>query len=380
LAPYEYSIDGSPFQSSGDFTGLAAGTYILEVRDANGCTSDTTLEITEPLPFTAVIDGTDNVTCHSGTDGAIYATLSGGTESYSITWTGPAGYTASTATITGLVAGTYTLTVTDRNNCATYSFIEVITEPEAIVITSALISDHGGFNVTCPESADGSITVTAQGGTAPLVYSWTGPDGFTSDQSSISLLREGQYNLTITDAAGCTLSASYTLTAPEAMEISAVTQDASCPDVPDGSIDLTVAGGSGTLIYLWNDGITTPDRTAILGGDYTVDVTDANGCTMNFKVNVGVTGVDCLRIYEIITPNGDGSNDTWQLRNAWLYPEAEVFVYTRWGKLVFHSKNASDEWDGTFNGKLLPNDSYHYVIYLNDGSEPRTGVISIISK
>lgn len=380
LAPFEFSMNGGPFVASGDFTGLAAGTYLFEVRDANGCTSDTTIDITEPLPFTAVIDGTDNVTCHGGTDGAIYATLAGGTESYSITWTGPAGYTASTATITGITAGTYTLTVTDRNNCATYSFIEVITEPEAIVITSALLSDHGGFGVTCPESADGSITVTAQGGTSPLIYSWTGPDGFSSDQASVSVLRPGLYNLTITDGAGCTLDASYTLTAPEAMQISAVTQNASCPDTPDGSIDLTVAGGSGTLIYLWNDGVTTADRTAIMSGDYTVDVTDLNGCGSNFTVNVGATGQDCLRIYEIITPNGDGSNDTWQLRNAWLYPEAEVFVYTRWGKLVYHSKNASDEWDGTFNGKLLPNDSYHYVIYLNDGSEPRTGVISIISK
>ncbi|MCK7535982.1 MAG: gliding motility-associated C-terminal domain-containing protein [Marinilabiliales bacterium] len=90
--------------------------------------------------------------------------------------------------------------------------------------------------------------------------------------------------------------------------------------------------------------------------------------------------IDCLRIYEIITPNGDGRNDTWRLRNGELYPNAEIFVYSRWGKLVYHSRNASDEWDGTFNGKLLPNDSYHYVIHLNDGSEPRTGVISIISK
>jgi gliding motility-associated-like protein len=68
------------------------------------------------------------------------------------------------------------------------------------------------------------------------------------------------------------------------------------------------------------------------------------------------------------------------MRNAELYPDAEVFVYTRWGKQVFHTRDATDEWDGRFNGKLLPNDSYHYVIHINDGSEPRTGVISIISK
>ncbi len=379
-APYMFSMDGSPFQSSGDFTGLAAGIYIFEVTDDNGCVSDTTLAITEPLPFTAVINGTEDVTCHGGADGAIYATLEGGTEPYSISWTGPSGYTASTDTITGLVAGTYTLTATDHNNCATYSFIEVISEPDAIEITGSVVSDHGGYGVTCPESADGSITVTATGGTPTLSYSWTGPSGYTSDQASISFLMAGLYSLTITDAAGCILAEEYTLTAPEPMIITAVTNEASCPDTPDGSIDLTVAGGSGTLVYLWNDGVTTADRTSVQAGDYSVDVTDENGCVQTYSVTIGVTGIDCLRIYEIITPNGDGRNDTWQLRNAWLYPDAEIFVYTRWGKLVYHSRNATDEWDGTFNGKVLPNDSYHYVIHLNDGSEPRTGIISIISK
>ncbi len=380
LAPYTYSINGGPFQASGDFTGLAAGTYGFEVMDANGCIAGTTVDITEPMPFTAVIDGTDDVTCHGSSDGAIYATLSGGTEPYSISWAGPDGYTASTATITGLEAGTYTLTVSDRYNCITLSFIEVITQPDAIKIISADISDNNGYGVTCPGSADGSITVVVQGGTPPLVLEWTGPAGFTSDQPSISMLGAGEYMLTISDAAGCILTADYTLTAPEALDISAVTADASCPDTPDGDIDLTVSGGSGTLAFLWNDGATVADRTDILSGDYSVDVTDVSGCTTTFEITVGVRGLDCLRIYEIITPNGDGRNDTWQLRNAWLYPDAEVFVYTRWGKLVYHSGNATDEWDGTFNGELLPNDSYHYVIHLNDGSEPRTGIISIISK
>ncbi|HPE22841.1 MAG TPA: gliding motility-associated C-terminal domain-containing protein, partial [Bacteroidales bacterium] len=311
---------------------------------------------------------------------AIYATLEGGTQPWLITWTGPDGYTATTATVTGLTAGTYTLTVNDLNGCAEYSFIEVVTQPDAIEITGVTLSDYGGFGVNCAESADGSIAVTVQGGTPPLTIAWTGPDGFTSDQLSLTALRAGLYTLVVTDANGCVLTAEYTLTAPEPMLVSAVTTDASCPDTPDGSIDLTVAGGSGTLAYMWNDGFTTADRTNILPGDYTVTITDDNGCVQSQKITVGVRGYDCLRIYEIITPNGDGRNDTWQLRNAWLYPDAEVFVYTRWGKLVYHSGNAADEWDGTFNGQLLPNDSYHYVIHLNDGSEPRTGIISIISK
>ncbi len=380
LPPYAYSIDGAPFQPSGDFTGLSAASYYFEVMDANGCTSGITSEIQEPLPFTATLDSAYHVICNGALDGAVFTTVAGGTEPYNISWTGPSGFTASTADITGLAAGTYSVTATDVNNCATYSFIEVITQPDAIVITGSVMSDYGGFGVQCPESADGSISVSATGGTPPLSFLWSGPGGFTSIDPSISLLRAGTYSLTITDTEGCMLTEDFILTAPEAMMLSAVTVDATCPDTPDGSIDLTVAGGAGTLEYRWDDEVTTADRSALLPGDHTVTVTDANGCVQVLTITLGVVGIDCLRIYEIITPNGDGRNDTWSLRNAVLYPNAEVFVYSRWGKLVYHSRNAGDEWDGTFNGKLLPNDSYHYVIHLNDGSEPRTGVISIISK
>jgi len=268
------------------------------------------LAITEPLPFLATSDSTHTVKCHGGNDGAVYTTLTGGTQPYNISWSGPSGFTSSTPDITGLVAGTYTLTVTDLNGCATFGFIEVITQPDPIIETGLTMSDYGGFGVQCPESADGSISVSAIGGTPPLTFAWSGPGGFTSSQPSISFLRAGTYSLTITDINGCINTGEFVLTAPEAMLITATTESASCPDTPDGSIDLNVAGGAGTLLYLWGDGVTTANRSGILSGDHTVTVTDANGCEQLLTVTVGVTGIDCLRIYEIITPNGDGRNDT----------------------------------------------------------------------
>ncbi len=379
-SPYTYSIDGSPFQASGDFTGLSAASYSFEVMDANSCKSDTTLTIIEPLPFNVTLDSTRNVSCNGGNDGAVYITPSGGTEPYNISWTGPAGYTASTADITDLVAGTYSLIITDLNSCVSFNPSAVLTEFTAISIISSVLSDYGGYSVSCPSANDGSVSVTATGGTPPLAYLWSSPGGFTSTQDAIASLPAGTYTLTITDLNGCMLTEDYILTAPELMVLTAESDAASCPDKPDGSIDLTVTGGSGTLTYLWDDNVTTPDRSQIFSGEYTITVTDSNGCTQQLAVTVGVIGLDCLRVYEIITPNGDGKNDTWKMRNAELYPDAEVFVYNRWGKLVFHTRDVTDEWDGRYNGKLLPNDSYHYVIHLNDGSEPLTGVISIISK
>ena len=94
---------------------------------------------------------------------------------------------------------------------------------------------------------------------------------------------------------------------------------------------------------------------------------------------VGVTGTDCLEIPDVITPNGDGKNDEWRLRYVELYPDAEVFIYNRWGKLIYRTKNLGENpWDGKENGKLVPTDSYHYILYLNDGSEPRTGIITVV--
>jgi gliding motility-associated-like protein len=109
-------------------------------------------------------------------------------------------------------------------------------------------------------------------------------------------------------------------------------------------------------------------------------VTDNNGCAASMNVVIDFTVSDkCIIIPDIITPNNDGFNDTWQILNIDLFPKAEVFVYNRWGKLVFSTKNIlANPWDGTSNGKPLPTDSYHYVLYLNDGSEPKSGVISII--
>jgi len=109
-------------------------------------------------------------------------------------------------------------------------------------------------------------------------------------------------------------------------------------------------------------------------------VTDINGCAVSIDVVVGVVGTErCLEVQGIITPNNDGFNDTWKIKNIDLFPDAEVFVFNRWGQLVFNTKNISEnQWDGTLNGKLLPTDSYHYTLHLNDGSEPRSGVVSII--
>jgi gliding motility-associated-like protein len=222
------------------------------------------------------------------------------------------------------------------------------------------------------------VTAAASGGTAPYEYSLNG--GTYQTSGVFSGLEAGTYSITARDANQCFINITADVTEPEAISITSTMVDASCPDVPDGSIILTITGGTQPYGIFWSDGFTTNDRIGVPDGDYSVVVTDANGCAASHSTVVGVIGSgDCIEVQEIMTPNNDGFNDTWKIKNIDLFPNAEVFVFSRWGKLVFKTKNISaNEWDGTFKGKLLPTDSYHYILHLNDGSEVRSGVISII--
>ena len=108
-------------------------------------------------------------------------------------------------------------------------------------------------------------------------------------------------------------------------------------------------------------------------------MTDFNGCVAQEIVTIGVVGIGCLEIPTVITPNGDGYNDVWRIRNIELYPNARVQIFDRWGKVVFNSQGGySNPWDGTYKGRLLPMDSYHYIIDLGDGSKPLLGNVTII--
>jgi gliding motility-associated-like protein len=231
-------------------------------------------------------------------------------------------------------------------------------------------------NAKCFGATNGAVDLTVTGGTPGFTYLWSNGT-LTEDLGNVAA---GLYSVTITDINLCTSSVSATVTQPVALSISSTKVDATCPGDPTGSITLTISGGTQPYTLIWSDGITTFDRINIPNGTYSVIVTDLNACAVPLDVIVGVIGGDnCIEIPGIITPNNDGFNDTWKIKNIDMFPNAEVFVFTRWGKLVFNSKNLSaNPWDGTFDGKLLPTDSYHYILHLNNGSQPRSGVISII--
>ena len=159
---YTFSWSGGG-GSSATATGLTAGTYTVTVTDANGCTDTASVTITEPtlLVASAVVD--DNVSCNGGNDGEATASAAGGTTTYSYSWSNA----ATSANITGLTAGTYSVTVTDANGC-TDSTSVTITEP-TLLVAAASVDD----NVSCNGGNDGEATASAMGGTTAYTYAWS---------------------------------------------------------------------------------------------------------------------------------------------------------------------------------------------------------------
>jgi hypothetical protein len=293
-----YSYNWGAGVVSEDRTGLAAGTYIVTITDANGCTSTTSATITQPATALSASTVVTNILCNGASTGAINLTATGGTAGYTYNWGG--GVVSEDRT--GLAAGTYTVTVTDANAC-TSTTSATITQPATALSVSSLAT-----NVLCNGASTGAIDLTVSGGTVSYTYDW----GSSITTEDISGLIAGTYNVVITDANACTLTESVTISQPAtALSGNAVATDISCNGLTDGSINLTVTGGTTTYTYDWGGGVTSEDRTGLGANTYTVIITDANGC--NATSSVAVTEPSLLSAASSATSilcNGENSTVT----------------------------------------------------------------------
>src|SRR5690606_29319420 len=269
--------------SDKDLTDLAPGTYNVTVTDANGCEATTSVEVGVEDVTITVTPVIVNTTCIA-TIGSIDITVAGGTEPYDFAWTGPDGFTATTEDIADLAAGDYTVVVTDANGCETEQTFTVGTEDVTITLTGVAV------DAVCTAS-NGAITLTIEGGTPDYTISWTGPNGFTSSDKDLTDLAPGTYNVTVTDANGCEATTSVEVGVDDVtITVTPVIVNTTCI-AAIGSIDITVAGGTEPYTYLWSNGATTEDIADLAAGDYTVVVTDANGCETEQTFTVGTEDV-----------------------------------------------------------------------------------------
>ena len=269
--PYTYAWNNGATTAS--ITGVIASTYSVTIVDANGCSATSSATVTEPTVLVAATVVDSNISCNGFSNGGASTSATGGTAPYTYSWSN----SATTASITGVAAGTYTVTVTDVNGCSSTSSATV-TEPASLIAASIVDS-----NTTCNGFSDGGATAFTTGGTAPYTYSWSN----AATTASITGIIAGTYTITITDAKGCSNTSSATVTQPTSLIATAVTNNnVSIFGGSDGQVTGSATGGTTPYTYSWNNGATTASTTALSVGTYSITITDQNGCTDSASTNV----------------------------------------------------------------------------------------------
>jgi hypothetical protein len=263
-SPYLFYWSNS--NTTKNISGLTAGLYAVTVTDSHGCTATTGAHVTQPAAPLITSTSTTHVTCYGYCNGSITTTTTGGTPPYTFAWNNG----ATTPSLTGLCAGTYSLTVTDSKGCIT-SAGTIVTQPAILTISNVALS-----HIACYGQSTGSVCITVSGGTPGYTYYWNTP-GTTS---CVTGLFAGIYAVIVTDSKGCTISGSWNLSQPALPLITDHTfSHISCYGNCDGSVNTTTTGGTPPYGYSWSNGASSSGISGLCPGVYHLTVTDAHGCT-----------------------------------------------------------------------------------------------------
>jgi hypothetical protein len=314
-APYTFNWGGGI--TTEDRTGLVSGSYSVTITDANGCTATNTNIISQPSAITATISQT-NVSCRTGSNGTATIVASGGAGSYTYSWS-PSGGTGATAT--GLVAGTYTCTVTDANACS-ISRVYTILQPSAIAATVSQT------NVSCNSGTNGAASIAVSGGAGGYSYNWTPGNPTGNGTTSITGLTAGNYICTVTDANSCIATRPFTITQPAALNNS----------VSQALGVVTASLSTFGTTYQWYQcpnilisGETNQTYTPAAAGDYKVEVTLA-GCTATSScITVSTLGNESFAFNSKFTVYPNPFSDVFSLNSD---VPANIVVYDLIGKII----------------------------------------------
>lgn len=273
--PYQYLWSNG--LTSGNLNALSNGNYTLTVTDAHGCTDIGSVAISQPNPLQLSTSLVNQVSCFSAADGAINLAANGGVQPWTYHWN--SGQT--TANISGLIAGSYTVTMTDGNGCST-TLQQDITQPTAVTAFATAQMVH------CFGEANGALHLDVNGGVPGYTTTWQGPAGFTGSGTDLTSLIAGDYVATVTDQKGCTKVLTTKVNEPAAIALALpAVADTICFSATNGTATVVPSGGTGPFSYLWDaNGQTGATATGLPSQEYHVTVTDANGCTESAKTIV----------------------------------------------------------------------------------------------
>lgn len=332
VGPFSYSWSNGATVATN--LNLSAGFYTCTVTDNNDLSTATSaVTIIQPTAITVTTTHTD-ITCNMSI-GIATASANGGTGLYTYSWSDG----SALATATGLLSGSYTVTVIDANGCTRTDVVTVsnIAGP-TIVVSTTPISCNGGNN--------GTASFTVFGGTGTLTYSWS--NGINGSSFS-SGLAAGTYVVTVADANGCMVVSSATITEPPALVATTTTTNATCGQ-SDGTASASFGGGTPPFLYMWSTAANSLTISGLPAGPYFVTVTDGNGCTASSIATVSNTGAPNV----VITT----TNATCQ-----GLPDGRASAVSSGGVIPYtYSWNTTSTNDTIFN--LLKGD---YILTVTDG-------------
>lgn len=230
-------------------------------------------------------------------------------------------------------------------------------------------------DVDCFGNETGIIEPTVIGGLFPFSFDWSNG----SENTVLVSLASGDYGYTIVDNDSCVVDGVVSIMEPDTLDGFFFTEGTSCASDADGSIDVTILGGTEPYLYEWSNGKMTEDLDSLAIGNYLLEVTDDLGCTLFLDVPIESA---CLTLdfKNLFSPNGDGSNEVWEITNIDQYPSNYLEIYNRWGSLVYTQEGYDNSWTGVDQeGQLLPVGAYYYIMKLNDEEETtHTGSVTIL--
>ncbi len=269
-APFRFLLNGQPF-AGGSQSDLPPNDYEAIVFNARGCSDTLLITLSEPARLDASISQTGAVNC--GSSASLSAAVNGGTAPYTYTWNGNTG----AATLSDInQAGTYNLLVTDANGC-TFADEFTITAPPP------LLANHNATPETCSGTTDGSISIEAAGGSPPLSYNWS--EAGIGDTNSASGLSSGNYQITVTDVAGCEFLVEAIVGRGPDVLLEVARAGASCFGSSNGSISLEVSQATAPISYSWTgSNSNTNQANNLAAGLYSVTITDGRGCQADSSI------------------------------------------------------------------------------------------------
>ena len=351
----------------------------LIIYDNNNCSTDVSVDVYQPEPIVSSVINND-IDCYGENTGSSIVQTIGGVGPYNYLLIDETNTILSTGSdsVSGLFYGEYTWIITDHNGCNdTLNFY--ITESQEISFVADTIK-----NVSCFSGTDGMISISNLNSNAYSVF-WSTGDTI----STIKDLPVGVYYCTVIDEFDCFKVDSFDISQPEPLLVYSEVTNASCKELSDASIFTSIQGGVEPYdlllsSYNHNDtifNVLSNDFNTLSYGDYLLTVIDDNDCVINDSLNISFEGgLNCIASFEpTFTPNGDNINDLFDPLIQY-FDEVELFIYNRWGQLVYYETGISPNWDGkNQNGILQPTADYYYIIdYSDDSMETINGVITLI--